>query len=97
MVRGFPIAVTRVEPIHQWADIARTADGCGHDAANADHAAVCRLISSAFMGLPWPMNAAGMVVTRSGYRRPGTYFRVASVVPLLLRTMYTYPVFHVVT
>jgi hypothetical protein len=48
-----------------------------------------RFDSRAFIGLPWPMNAAGIVLTRRGYRCRSPYFRVARVVPLLLRTMYT--------
>ena len=62
MVRGFGIAVTAVALIHQCAEITRMARGRGTDAPRLRQARVYRLISRAFIGLPWPMNAAGIFV-----------------------------------
>src|SRR5512142_1625183 len=64
MVRGAGMAVTAVALRYQWAETTRIALGRGAtEAPKARHAAVYRLSSRVFMGLPWPMNAAG---TRSG-------------------------------
>src|SRR4051812_26111490 len=60
MVRGFAIAVTAVALMYQCAEMTRMARGRGTAAPNARHAAVYRLSSSAFIGFPWPRNAAGM-------------------------------------
>ena len=54
------MAVTAVPLMYQCAEIASTARGRGRLAPNARHAAVKRLVSSVFIGLPWPMKAAGM-------------------------------------
>src|ERR1700712_3778618 len=61
MVRGFGIAVTAVALMYQCADTTRIARGRGTESPNARHALVYRLLCSAFIGFPWPMNAAGMV------------------------------------
>src|SRR5690348_15697691 len=60
MVRGLDIAVTAVALMYQCAETTRIARGRGTAAPNARHAAVYRLCSSVFIGLPWPMNAAGI-------------------------------------
>jgi hypothetical protein len=62
MVRGRGIAVTAVALTYQCADTTRTARGRGTAWPKARQALVYRLTSSAFMGLPWPKNAAGIVV-----------------------------------
>src|SRR6185437_15457035 len=69
MVRGRGIAVTAVALIYQCADTTRIARGRGTDSPKARHADVYRLVSNAFMGLPCPMNAAGIVMTSSVARR----------------------------
>src|SRR3954471_11771714 len=61
MVRGRGIAVIAVALMYQCAEITRIARGRGTDAPKARHASVYRLRSRVFIGLPWPMNAAGMV------------------------------------
>src|SRR5690349_1906656 len=63
MVRGEAIAVTAVALTYQCADTARIARGFGADAPKPRQASVKRLRSSAFIGLPWPRNAAGIVRT----------------------------------
>src|SRR5512142_2421799 len=69
MVRGAGIAVTAVALRYQWAETTRTARGRGAtEAPKARHAAVYRLSSRVFMGLPWPMNAAGVRSGRIGQR-----------------------------
>jgi hypothetical protein len=60
MVRGIFMAVTAVIFTYQWADMTSTALGLGIDAAKFVQHAVYRLCSRAFMGLPCPMNAAGI-------------------------------------
>src|SRR5919202_5163591 len=60
MVRGRGIAVTAVALMYQCALITRMARGRGTACPNACHAAVYRLTSRAFIGLPWPKNAAGI-------------------------------------
>src|SRR3954469_9867802 len=61
MVRGRGIAVIAVALMYQCAEITRIARGRGTDPPKARHASVYRLRSRVFIGLPWPMNAAGMV------------------------------------
>jgi hypothetical protein len=61
MVRGRTIAVTAVAFVYQCAETMRIARGFGTDSPNARHAAVYRFVSRAFIGLPWPKNAAGIV------------------------------------
>ena len=58
------MAVTRVASTYQWAETTSTARGRGTEAPNARHAAVNLLCSIALIGMPWPMNAAG-IRTRS--------------------------------
>src|SRR4051794_22981814 len=60
MVRGRAIAVTAVAPKYQWAETTSTARGRGSCRPIARHAAVKPFRSSVFIGLPWPMNKAGM-------------------------------------
>jgi hypothetical protein len=60
MVRGASMTVTAEPFVHQWAEMETMAFGLGSVAANSIHARVKRLSSRVFMGLPWPMNAAGM-------------------------------------
>ena len=60
MVRGRGMAVTAVALMYQCAETTRTALGRGTDAPKARQAWVQRLSSSAFIGLPWPKNAAGI-------------------------------------
>src|SRR3954471_13908867 len=64
MVRGRGIAVTAVACTYQCADTTRIARGRGTFSPNARQAWVYRFFSSAFIGLPWPKNAAGMTVMR---------------------------------
>ena len=61
MVRGRGMAVTAVALMYQCALTTRMARGRGTASPNARHAAVYLFTSSAFIGLPWPMNAAGIV------------------------------------
>src|SRR5215204_1452791 len=61
MVRGRGIAVTAVALMYQCALTTRIARGRGAARPNARQAAVYRLTSSAFIGLPCPKNAAGIV------------------------------------
>src|SRR4051812_26596411 len=61
MVRGRGMAVTAVALMYQCALITRIARGRATDWPKARHAAVYRLSDSAFMGLPCPKNAAGMI------------------------------------
>ena len=76
MVRGLDIAVTAVALMYQCALMARMARGRGKSrsalAPKSRHAAVCRLTSKPFIGLPCPMNAAGIgdVLTGSVNRTP---------------------------
>ena len=69
MVRGRGIAVTAVACTYQCAETTRIARGRGTAAPNARQASVYRFFSSAFIGLPWPKNAAGMTVMRPSPRR----------------------------
>ncbi|HJV52338.1 MAG TPA: hypothetical protein VJ652_12795, partial [Noviherbaspirillum sp.] len=48
--------------INQCAEMASTARGRGSARPNSRHAAVNRLVSNVFIGLPCPINAAGIVV-----------------------------------
>src|SRR5512141_150638 len=57
------MAVIAVACTYQCADTTRIARGRGTDSPNARQAAVYRFFSSAFIGFPWPKNAAGMTVT----------------------------------
>src|SRR3954469_19509442 len=75
MVRGRGIAVIAVALMYQCAEITRIARGRGTDAPNACQASVYRLRSRVFIGLPWPMNAAGIVgasIPPAYCRHPGT-------------------------
>ena len=56
------MAVTAVALMYQCADTTRMARGRGTAAPNARHASVYRFVSSAFIGLPCPKNAAGIAV-----------------------------------
>jgi hypothetical protein len=69
MTRGFCIAVTALPLMNQCAEIASTARGGGSVRPSSRHVAVKRLFSNVFMGLPWPMNAAGILVTGLIIRR----------------------------
>ena len=60
MVRGRGMAVTAVALMYQCADTTRIARGRGAARPKACQAWVYRLVSSAFIGLPWPMNTAGI-------------------------------------
>src|SRR3954452_9689203 len=60
MVRGRGIAVTAVACTYQCADTTRIARGRGTASPKTRQASVYRFFSSAFIGLPWPKNAAGM-------------------------------------
>ena len=78
MVRGLAMAVTAVMLTYQWAEIDRMALASPSEAPNSAQAAVQRLVSRAFMGLPWPRKAAGaMVMMRSSPAR-----QVLGVCPL---------------
>src|SRR5664280_2349186 len=66
MVSGCSIAVTRVPSVSQCAEMQSTALGLGSDRATAAHARLNSVFSMAFIGLPWPMNRAGIVVPVSG-------------------------------
>lgn len=61
MVRGDVIAVTAVARTYQCADTQRIDPGRGSRSASDLHASVNTLFSSVFMGLPCPMNTAGIV------------------------------------
>ena len=61
-MRGRGIAVMAVACTNQCAETTRMARGRGTDRPNARQASVYRLRSSAFIGLPWPKNAAGMTL-----------------------------------
>src|ERR1700712_639422 len=61
MVRGFGIAVTAVALMYQCAETTKIARGRGTDSPKARHAFVYRFVCRAFIGFPWPMNAAGIV------------------------------------
>src|SRR5215207_877202 len=58
------MAVTAVACTYQCAETTRMARGRGTAWPNARQAAVYRFFSRAFIGLPWPKNAAGMTVIR---------------------------------
>src|SRR5690242_16172049 len=60
MVRGFSIAVTAVAPKNQCAETTRIARGRGSCRPKSRHACVKPFCSSVFIGLPWPMNNAGI-------------------------------------
>src|SRR5436190_4629440 len=65
MTRGWRMAVTALPFTYQCAETARTARGLPRDFPRSRHADVCRLVSRVFIGLPCPMNAAGMSVVAS--------------------------------
>src|SRR4051812_49971468 len=56
------MAVIAVACTYQCADTTRIARGRGTDCPNARQASVYRFFSRAFIGFPWPKNAAGMTV-----------------------------------
>jgi hypothetical protein len=60
MVRGRGMAVTAVALMYQCADTTRIARGRGTARPKACQAWVYRFVSTAFIGLPCPMNAAGI-------------------------------------
>src|SRR5690606_1442018 len=62
MVLGRAMPVTAVAPKYQWADTTRSARGRGKCCPNARQASVKSLRSSAFMGLPCPMNSTGILL-----------------------------------
>src|SRR3954471_3083659 len=62
MVRGFGMAVTAVAPKYQCAEMTRIALGLGTCWAKSRHASVKPLRSNVFMGFPWPMKNAGILV-----------------------------------
>jgi hypothetical protein len=62
MVRGRGMAVTAVALMYQCALITRMARGRGTDAPNCCQAVVYRLLSRAFIGLPCPKNATGILM-----------------------------------
>src|SRR5689334_7883013 len=71
MVRGRGIAVSAVACTYQCADTTRIARGRGTDSPKARQASVYLFFSSAFIGLPWPKNAAGItVIADLPLRRP---------------------------
>src|SRR5262245_33803995 len=59
MVGGCAMAVTAVPRMYQCAEMARIAFGLPNLRPAADHASVCRLRSSVFIGLPCPRKTAG--------------------------------------
>src|SRR5215813_5313966 len=60
MVRGRSLPVTREPGTYQWADIETIARGRGRASPSFSQALLYALRSSAFIGLPWPMNSAGI-------------------------------------
>src|SRR3954451_6093813 len=56
------MAVTAVAPKYQCAEMTRIARGLGTCWAMSRHASVKPLRSRVFMGLPWPMKNAGILV-----------------------------------
>jgi hypothetical protein len=80
--------------MYQCAYTTRIARGRGTDSPNARHARharhgrharVYRLVSSAFIGLPWPKNAAGMTVEPSTLlvtHPPVSLFAIECITPL---------------
>ena len=68
MTLGFSIEVTAEAFINQCAETAMIARGFGIDVANSDHALVNRFVSSVFIGLPCPINTAGIVAIRILFR-----------------------------
>src|ERR1017187_1342011 len=67
MVRGLTMAVTAVKSVYQCAEMQRTARGRGNKRPTDCQALVKRLSSRAFIGLPWPMNRAGIGVFTARY------------------------------
>src|SRR5690606_19021179 len=63
MVRGMRIAVTAVAPKNQWAETIRMARGRGKAAPSVRQPCVYRFVSRVFIGLPCPMNSAGLFIT----------------------------------
>jgi hypothetical protein len=60
IVRGCAMAVTAVALMYQCAEMTSTARGRGTVSPSTRHALVKRLRSNVFIGLPCPMNAAGI-------------------------------------
>ena len=71
MVRGRAMAVAAVAPMNQCAEITSSARGCGSVCPSRRHALVKSLSSSVFIGLPWPMNSAGILSLVIGALPPG--------------------------
>ena len=61
MVLGCAMAVTAEMLTYQWAEMARIALGRSIVWPSSVQAAVKRLCSRVFIGLPWPRKAAGRV------------------------------------
>ena len=64
MTLGFAIEVTAEAFMNQCAETATIARGFGIDDANSDQALVKRFVSIVFIGLPWPINTAGIFAIR---------------------------------
>ncbi len=54
------MAVTAVAPKYQWAETTSSARGRGSVRPSDFQASVKPFRSSVFIGLPWPMNSAGI-------------------------------------
>src|ERR1041385_2617045 len=67
MVLGRAIAVTAVAPMNQCAEITRKARGFGSCKPIERHASVKPFTSNVFIGLPWPINKAGIVIMAGLY------------------------------
>src|SRR5690348_14421451 len=76
MVRGRGIVVTAVALMYQCALTTRMARGRGTAWPNARQAWVYRLSSRAFIGLPCPKNAAGIVRASFMASLPGSRYRL---------------------
>ena len=64
--------VTADALMYQWADTTRMARGLGIAAPKSRQASVYRLWSRAFIGVPWPRNAAGIVDAIGVVTNPST-------------------------
>ena len=72
IVRGVETAVTPVPSVYQCAEIATIARGRGSEAPSAFQSSVHLFVTSAFIGLPWPMKSAGIrSVTKASCRELG--------------------------
>src|SRR3974377_2054178 len=75
------MAVTAVALMYQWAEIATMALGCGAAVPKAAHARVYRLSSRAFIGVPCPKNAAGIVALSVICLRPDVFLSDCTIAP----------------